>query len=101
MLFRRSVVVVGMGTALALSGVSGAATPAAGKAKSYKSCKALNRDYPHGVGRATARDKTRGERVTNFKRSKRLYLANDGKGADPPQEYDLDRDNDGIACEQL
>lgn len=82
-------------------GTGVAATSAVGKPKSYKTCKAMNRDYPHGVGRNKARDKTSSERVTNFKRSNRLYAANDGKGGAPPFEYDLDRDNDGIACEQL
>ena len=70
------------------------------KPKSYKDCKALNRDHPHGVGRKHARDRTSDEPVTNFKRSNRLYARNDGKDGAPPAEYDLDRDNDGIACEQ-
>jgi hypothetical protein len=39
--------------------------------------------------------------VTNFRRSNRLYAANDGKGGAPPQEYGLDRDNDGIVCEKI
>jgi hypothetical protein len=65
----------------------------------YKSCKALNKDYAHGVGRRAARDRTSAERVTNFSRNNGLYRANDGSS--PPVEYDLDRDNDGIACEQL
>ena len=39
--------------------------------------------------------------MTNFKRSNRIYAYNDGKGGAPPREYDLDRDNDGIACEKL
>jgi hypothetical protein len=88
-----------MVTALLLGGVSAVESHAA--AKPYKDCKALNRDYPHGVGRENARDRTSGKRVTNFKRSNRLYSRNDGKGGAPPQEYDLDRDNDGIACEKL
>ena len=41
------------------------------------------------------------KRVTNFTRNNKVYSYNDGKGADPPREYDLDRDNDGIACERL
>jgi hypothetical protein len=67
----------------------------------YKDCKALNRAYPHGVGRVNARDKTSGKRVTNFERSNRVYSYNDGTGGAPPREYDLDRDKDGIACEKL
>jgi hypothetical protein len=74
--------------------------PSAGaSAKHYPSCKALNRDYPHGVGRKGARDKTSGTRVTNFTRNNKLYAYNDGAGTDP-REHDLDRDNDGIACEK-
>jgi hypothetical protein len=90
-----------MVTALLLGGVSAVASQAAAEPKSYKDCKALNRVYPHGVGRVNARDKTSGRRVTNFKRSNRVYAYNDGKGGAPPTEYDLDRDNDGIACEKL
>jgi hypothetical protein len=56
----------------------------------YKNCKALNRVYPHGVGRGGAKDKTTGEPVTNFRVSKRVYSLNLG----------LDRDRDRIACEK-
>ena len=98
-LFRRSLIAVV--TALLLGTVGAVASQAAPTPPSYKTCKALNRVYAHGVGRTNARDKTSGERVTNFKRSDRLYRHNDGKGGAPPQEYDLDRDNDGIACEKL
>jgi hypothetical protein len=56
----------------------------------YRNCKALNRVYPHGVGRYGARDHTSGDPVTNFRRSNRLYRLNRG----------LDRDKDGIACEK-
>jgi Ni/Co efflux regulator RcnB len=58
---------------------------------SFRNCTALNRLYPHGVGRYGARDHTSsGNPVTNFRRSTRLYLRNRG----------LDRDKDGIACEK-
>ena len=59
-------------------------------AKTYSNCTKLNKDYPHGVGKRGARDKTSGTRVTNFKRSKALYNANSAR----------DRDRDGIACEK-
>jgi hypothetical protein len=98
--FRRSIV-AGLVATIVVGGAGAGSSHGAAKPKSYKDCKALNRDYPHGVGRKNARDKTSSERVTNFKRSNRLYAANDGKGGAPPAEYDLDRDNDGIACEQL
>jgi hypothetical protein len=60
----------------------------------YKNCTNLNKRYPHGLGRANARDKTSDDPVTNFKRSTKLYRVamSHNKG--------LDRDKDGIACEQ-
>lgn len=80
--------------------VGGTAT-AAPRPMSYKNCTALNKVYPHGVGREGARDKTStGDRVTNFKVSNRIYARNDGKRPRYRNEYDLDRDNDGIACEK-
>jgi hypothetical protein len=61
-------------------------------AKDYRNCTALNRDYPHGVGRPGARDRTRNgsQRVTNFEANRPLYDANS----------ESDRDGDGIACEK-
>ena len=61
-------------------------------ARRFANCAALNRVYPHGVGRVRARDHVSGggAPVTNFKRSNALYYANSGK----------DRDHDGIACEK-
>ncbi len=67
--------------------------------KSYKNCAALNKVYPHGVGEKGAKDKTSGKRVTTFKVSTAIYSYNDGK-AKHRGERDLDRDNDGIACEK-
>ena len=60
----------------------------------YKNCTNFNKMYPHGVGRRTARDHTSGTPVTNFRRSTVLYKR--------AMRYnsDLDRDRDGIACEQ-
>ena len=60
----------------------------------YKNCTALNKKYPHGLGKVGARDRTSDTPVTNFKRSTKLYnLA---------MSYNrgLDRDKDGIACEK-
>ncbi len=61
-------------------------------AKTYPNCKALNRVYPHGVGRIGARDRVSGssEPVRNFKRSNVLYRQNSAR----------DRDKDGVACEK-
>jgi excalibur calcium-binding domain-containing protein len=70
------------------------------KPRSFRNCAAMNKVYPHGVGRKHARDQTSGTPVTNFKRSKRLYNANNGGKNRRPGEHDLDRDNDGIACEK-
>jgi len=68
-------------------------SPAAA-AVSYKNCTSLQKTFPHGVGKAKAKDKTSGTPVTNFKHSTKKYKkavrAND----------DLDRDGDGIACEK-
>ena len=60
----------------------------------WKNCTAVNKRYPHGVGRNHAHDHTSGVPVTNFKHSTRLYkiAMHYNKG--------LDRDKDGIACEQ-
>src|SRR3954470_23951648 len=60
----------------------------------WKNCTTVNRRYPHGVGRNHAHDSTSGVPVTNFKHSTRLYKI--------AMHYNrgLDRDHDGIACEQ-
>lgn len=77
------------------------ASYAATKPKAYKNCAALNGVYPHGVGRANARDKTAsGRPVRTFKVSNTVYAYNDGKAPRHRGEKDLDRDNDGIACEK-
>jgi hypothetical protein len=66
------------------------AGPADAAAKTYKNCDAMHRDYPHGVGKPGARDKTSGTPVRNFKVSTALYNANTKS----------DRDKDKIACEK-
>ena len=60
----------------------------------FKNCTAMNKVYPHGVGKTTAHDHTSGDPVTDFKKSTTLYKKIVGypKG--------LDRDHDGIACER-
>jgi hypothetical protein len=76
-----------VGPASTTSPTTGAAVP-----RAYPNCKALNRVYPHGVGRVGARDRVRGDTppVTTFKRSHTLYRLNTAR----------DRDEDGIACEK-
>ncbi|CAN5678622.1 hypothetical protein BH10ACT10_BH10ACT10_06790 [soil metagenome] len=56
----------------------------------FANCTAMQRVYPHGVGKLGAHDSTSGTPVTSFKRSNALYLANKKS----------DRDGDRIACEQ-
>lgn len=59
--------------------------------KDYANCTALNKDYPHGVGRKGAHDHTSSSKpVANFYRNTRLYNLNASH----------DRDKDGIACEK-
>jgi Excalibur calcium-binding domain len=80
--------------ALAATEDSSESAASAAIPKPYKNCTALNKKYPHGLGRAKARDKTSGTPVTNFKRSTKLYkiaLSHNGR---------LDGDKDGIACEK-
>ena len=67
-----------------------AAAPAA--VRVFANCSALNKVYPHGVGRKGARDHVSGASspVRNFYVSTAIYNANTGR----------DRDRDGIACEK-
>ena len=79
--------------ALMLAGMAQAAS-AATKPPQYKNCTALNKKYPHGVGKANARDHvSSGTPVTNFRHSTKLY--NEAMSFN----RGLDRDKDGIACE--
>lgn len=96
MRFRQSVLAAALAVGLL---AACPAAPAEAAAKHYKSCAALQKDYPHGVGKSGAKDKTSGKPVTTFKVSSALYAANDGRTASTG-EYDLDRDNDGVACEK-
>jgi hypothetical protein len=84
----------------ASAGAASATAPTAAvspAAKTYKNCTALNKKYPHGVGKSSkvrdrdSQGKSVRNPVTNFRVSKALYLANKKS----------DRDGDGIACEKL
>ncbi len=58
----------------------------------FTSCKAMNRVFPHGLGKPGAKDKVHyagGRKSTKFKRHTRIYKKN----------KKLDRDKDGITCE--
>ncbi len=67
-------------------------TAAASTVKVYPNCAALNVDYPHGVGRTGAVDKTaKGTPgVTTFTRDDAVNTANIAR----------DGDGDGVACEK-
>ncbi|RYZ30960.1 MAG: hypothetical protein EOP01_04110, partial [Propionibacteriaceae bacterium] len=69
------------------------------KLKAYRSCSAMHKDFPHGVGRVGAVDKSSRPAVTAFFAHDKLYGYNDGKKPRHHKEKDLDTDNDGIACE--
>jgi excalibur calcium-binding domain-containing protein len=87
---RVMVLLVALAVALAGATTAPATTPAL-----FKNCKALNAKYPHGVGRAGARDKSKsGDPVTTFKRSTALY----DKAIKANSR--LDGDKDGVACEK-
>jgi hypothetical protein len=87
----KRVLAFGAAFLLLLVGQVGAALGSTDAAsKTYPNCTALNKVYPHGVGRVGARDHTSGTPVTNFKRSNKLYRENRAR----------DRDKDGIACEK-
>ena len=98
MIIRKVAVAIAVGGALSV-GLLGAPTEAA-SVKSFKNCAALNKVYPHGVGKKGAKDHTSGKRVTNYKVSNDVYAHNDGGSKRYSGEHDLDRDNDGIACEK-
>lgn len=65
----------------------------------YPTCADMNKVYIHGVGKVGAQDQTSGTPVTNFFVSSYLYFMNDSRDV-AKKQYDLDRDNDGIACEK-
>ena len=61
---------------------------------SYANCTAVRQTYPHGIGRVGAVDRTTGARVTTWVKDTAGY----NRAIDA--NSDLDRDRDGIACEQ-
>lgn len=95
----RSLVAAAVIAALPLVSLT-ASADAANNNRHFRNCKALNKVYKHGVGKKGAKDKTSGKKVTNFKVNTTLYKANNGPRNVRTGEYDLDRDNDGIACEK-
>ena len=96
---RSTVVAAVLGAALTIpagTAVAGSTEVAASAAipALYKNCTALNAKYPHGLGKAGARDKTSGKPVTTFKRG--TALSNTAMS----HNKRLDGDKDGIACEK-
>ncbi|MCR2802726.1 excalibur calcium-binding domain-containing protein [Paenibacillus soyae] len=63
---------------------------AAAKAKTYKNCTELNKDYPGGVAKSSTTKNKGGKTKHKPHASKELYEANKKS----------DRDKDGIACEK-
>lgn len=56
----------------------------------FATCAELRAEYPHGVGRRTAEDRSGGAEVTGFTKDAKVYAANKAR----------DGDGDGIACER-
>jgi hypothetical protein len=90
---RRLVVILAVTALMAASASAALAGTGAKTPRVYKNCTALNAKYPHGIGKAKARDRTTGTPVTTFRRSTKLY--------NTAMSYNrgLDRDKDGVACE--
>jgi hypothetical protein len=86
----RSVALAAVAAVAALPLGAGTAQAAGPAPREYANCTALNKVYPHGVGKFGARDKTSGTRVTTFTRNNKVYSLNTKS----------DRDKDGIACEK-
>lgn len=81
---------IGYRAATATSRATAVVQKAGGAAKTYQNCTEMHRDYPHGVGKKGAVDRTAaGVRDTDFHVSDSLYAANQKS----------DRDKDGVACE--
>ncbi|AZZ40804.1 calcium-binding protein [Acidipropionibacterium jensenii] len=99
---RRRIASLALSAALVAGGLTGVSTTsssAATRAPSWtRNCSTVNKAYPHGVGRAKAKDRVVGRAkrrpVTTFKRSDSLY--------NQAMRYNkrLDADRDGIACER-
>ena len=95
-----TIVVAGL-LAGSASSAAVAAGPAPTKVTVYKTCTAMNQGkYPHGVGRTGAKDRGAGRPVTTFTRDNQAYKLH-STSASMGGYRDLDRDNDGIACEKL
>jgi hypothetical protein len=81
---------VALGLMLGISSTSIGVTDAATKAKTYKNCTELNKDYKGGVARSSSTKNIGGKTKHKPHVSKELYDANKKS----------DRDKDQIACEK-
>jgi hypothetical protein len=81
---------VALGLMLGISSTSIGVTDAATKAKTYKNCTELNKDYKGGVARSSSIKNIGGKTKHKPHVSKELYDANKKS----------DRDKDQIACEK-
>ncbi|MEC2077502.1 excalibur calcium-binding domain-containing protein [Metabacillus fastidiosus] len=81
-------IILSVSLILGISAVSPSSADAA--AKSYKNCKALNKDYKGGVAKSSNVKNKGGKTKHSPHVSADLYNAN----------TKLDRDGDGIACEK-
>jgi hypothetical protein len=91
---KRMIAAVFAATAVGVCGIAAKASAANAPASWFQNCTTVNKHYRHGVGKAGASDHTKGRHpVTTFLRSTSLYtFAMRING-------DLDRDGDGVACE--
>jgi hypothetical protein len=89
---KRHISVLALSMGLCLGAVAFAVPADAHTTGIHDNCTNFNRTYAHGVGRVGARDQ--GGDVTTFKRSNKIYNTAERHNSD------LDRDNDGIACEK-
>jgi len=87
---RKWIVHLAAAAAIAGLGIQTAGAQETTRAGSYANCRAMHRDWPHGVARSRAA--ARAEVADGYGRphvSLRLYRAN----------RDLDANDDGVACE--
>jgi hypothetical protein len=86
---------VACGVATVVLAIANVVSAHAGSTAWWTNCTSVHTKYPHGIGKAGARDHTRSgtNPVTNFTRSTRLYnLATSHNSR-------LDADHDSVACE--
>jgi hypothetical protein len=89
-MIKKSIVVIAMLAIVTGIGIQTVGAQQATRVRQYANCRAMHRDWPHGVARSRAA--ARQEVADGYGRphvSRRLYRAN----------RDLDANDDGVACE--